>query len=164
MAVTPNGLHAMSGSSDMTLKVWDLRMGTCTTTLSGHFGWVRCMAITPESRHVVSGSNDMTLKVWDLRTGTCAATLSGHSSQVRGVAITPDGRHAVSVSCMDLNVWELGSGVCTSSIFTCGNHGWFSSSVCVTPDGRRVLYCGSSRSVVKVASLAEWREGGRVGM
>ena len=82
VVVTPDGRHAVSGSEDSTLKVWDLGTGTCTATLIGHTNSVRCVAITPDGRYAVSGSNDETLKVWDLRTGTCTATLTGHVDYV----------------------------------------------------------------------------------
>ena len=82
MAVTPNGLHAVSASDDETLKVWDQGTGTCTATPSGHRRRVYFVAITPDGLQAMPGSNDETLKVWDLRTGTCTATLTGHVDYV----------------------------------------------------------------------------------
>ena len=56
VTITPNGLHAVSGGYDETLKVWDLGKGTCTATLRGHSSQVRCAAITLDGQYVVSGS------------------------------------------------------------------------------------------------------------
>jgi NB-ARC domain/TIR domain/APAF-1 helical domain/WD domain, G-beta repeat len=67
VAVTPDGRHAVSGSYDTTLRVWDLATGETKTTLQGHTGWVHAVAVTPDGRHVVSGSDDNTLRVWDLK-------------------------------------------------------------------------------------------------
>ena len=46
VAVFPDGLRLVSGSSDKTLKVWDVATGRCVATLKGHSGSVRCAAST----------------------------------------------------------------------------------------------------------------------
>ncbi|WP_237396853.1 WD40 repeat domain-containing protein [Okeania sp. KiyG1] len=55
----------ISGSSDRTLKIWDIQTGEELLTLSGHTGGVRTVAKLPEGQ-VVSGSSDNTIKVWNL--------------------------------------------------------------------------------------------------
>jgi WD40 repeat protein len=67
VAVTPDGRHVVSGSSDNTLCVWDLATGETKTMLQGHTSLVNAVAVTPDGRHVVSGSWDNTLRVWDLK-------------------------------------------------------------------------------------------------
>ena len=74
----PDGRRVVSGSSDNTLKVWDMATGRCVATLEGHSREVNGVAISPDGRRVVSGSGDYTLKVWDVATGECVATLEGH--------------------------------------------------------------------------------------
>jgi WD40 repeat protein len=76
VAVTPDGGQAISGSSDKTLKVWDLKTGKLVRTLEGHRGWVWAVAVTPEGGHAISGSYDRTLKVWELDSGRCLATFT----------------------------------------------------------------------------------------
>ncbi|HEX8106456.1 MAG TPA: hypothetical protein VF516_01960 [Kofleriaceae bacterium] len=71
-APTPDGRHAVSASSDHTLKVWELASGRPVATLQGHTDRVTACAVTPDGRHVVSASDDHTLKVWDLGTYTAA--------------------------------------------------------------------------------------------
>ncbi|HEY9694275.1 MAG TPA: hypothetical protein V6D15_18895 [Oculatellaceae cyanobacterium] len=108
VAITPDGKSAVSGSSDFTLKVWDLQTGKEISTLNGHNAWVRAVAITPDGKSAVSGSSDNTLKVWDLQTGKEISTLTGHNASVQAVAITPDGKRAVSGSRDNtLKVWDL---------------------------------------------------------
>ena len=96
MAVTPDGGQAVSGSSDGTLKVWDLPSGRPVRSLKGHMGWVRAVAVTPDGGQAVSGSDDNTLKVWDLSSGRLVRSLEGHTDWVNAVAVTPDGGQAVS--------------------------------------------------------------------
>jgi WD40 repeat protein len=71
--------RVVSGSSDGTLKVWDLATGQNLRTLSGHDDAVRALAVTGEGR-VVSASEDGTVKVWDLSREACLATLPFDSS------------------------------------------------------------------------------------
>jgi WD40 repeat protein len=73
VAVTADGKRAVSGSSDRTLKVWDLQSGQEERTLSGHAGGVNAVAVTADGKRAVSGSSDRTLKVWDLQSGHCLA-------------------------------------------------------------------------------------------
>ena len=82
VAISPDGRRVVSGSSDKTLKVWDVETGKCVATLEGHSAWVIGVAVFPDGQRVVSGSWDNTLKVWDLATGECLATLEGHSECV----------------------------------------------------------------------------------
>ena len=66
LALTGDG-RVVSGSSDGTVKVWDLNSGQEQRTLSGHGGWVWALAVTVDGRVVSgsdAGSDDGTLKVW----------------------------------------------------------------------------------------------------
>merc|ERR1712185_453047 len=49
-----------------TLKVWDLRTGSCVHTLQGHSDCVRCLTVFDGDSKAISGSDDKTLKVWSL--------------------------------------------------------------------------------------------------
>jgi nucleoside phosphorylase len=79
-AVTRDGRHVVSASSDHTLKVWELASGRAVATLEGHTNPVMACAVTPDGRYVVSASEDHTLKVWDLATYTCRLTHRGDAA------------------------------------------------------------------------------------
>lgn len=84
----------VSGSSDRTIRVWDLRTNTQSTrTLEGHSGTVRCLQFDDEV--VVSGSDDATIRVWDICTGACKAILRGcaRRDHARTLGIVWEGRH-----------------------------------------------------------------------
>ena len=91
VAITPDGLKAISASPDQTLKLWDLTIGTELKTFTGHTDKVIAVAVTPQGRIAISESGDNTLKLWDLTIGTELKTLTGHTDYIKAIAITWDG-------------------------------------------------------------------------
>ena len=163
VAVTPDGHRAVSGahgSTDQTLRVWDLERGTEFATLKGHIVrsrdyvsalGINALAVTPDGRRAVSGADARTLKVWDLERGTELATLKGHTGKVYAVAVTPDGRRAVSGSGDGtLKVWDLERG---AELATLKGHRREVMAVAVTSDGRRAV-SGSRDDTLKVWDIS----------
>jgi WD40 repeat protein len=150
VAITPDGRHAVSGSYDKTLKIWDLNTGKIIRPLEGHSGSVYAVAITPDGHRAVSGSYDNSLKIWDLDTGNILRTLEGHSRSVTAIAITPDGRHAVSGSYdKTLKIWDLYTW---RNIRSLEGHSDWVTTVAITPDGRHAV-SGSYDKTLKIWDL-----------
>ncbi|MBP7828686.1 MAG: TIR domain-containing protein [Kiritimatiellae bacterium] len=150
VSVSPDGRRAVSGSSDKTLRVWDLETGQCLRTLEGHADGVSSVSVSPDGRRAVSGSSDKTLRVWALETGQCLHTLEGHAAGVSSVSVSPDGRRAVSGSSdKTLRVWDLETGQC---LHTLEGHAAGVWSVSVSPDGRRAV-SGSDDQTLRVWDL-----------
>jgi len=79
----------VSGSSDNTIRLWDIECGTCLRVLEGHEELVRCIRF--DNKRIVSGAYDGKIKVWDLAAaldprspaGTlCLRTLVEHTGRV----------------------------------------------------------------------------------
>lgn len=156
VAITVDGKHAVSASSDNTVRVWELESGGLVRTLKGHAGGVRAVAITPDGRRAVCacgtrfrdrGSPDKaheaenTIKVWELESGALVRTLKGHTASVNAVAITPDDKTLVSGSSDSMiKVWELSTAVPLSD--------WATDApiACcvVSHGGRRLVAAGGS--------------------
>eukprot|EP00951_Prasinocladus_malaysianus_P024662 scaffold213729_cov32-Prasinocladus_malaysianus.AAC.1 len=82
----------ISGSRDTDLKVWDLESFTCTTTLEGHEGAVRCVTMTPDGTRIISGSDDGTVKVWNLPITNAGTVIPGRLAmleRLQGSALPP---------------------------------------------------------------------------
>ncbi len=95
MTVTPDDKYVISGSSDKTLKLWELATGQELRTLTGHSSSVNAVTVTPDGKYVISGSDDNTLKLWDLATGECIATFTA-DYPIKCCAVAPDGRTIVA--------------------------------------------------------------------
>ena len=65
----PYGGHVVSGSTDSTVRLWDLRRKNCRSTFKGHAGAVTCVRFSPDGSQVASGSDDGRIKIWDLNAG-----------------------------------------------------------------------------------------------
>jgi eukaryotic-like serine/threonine-protein kinase len=155
VAIAPDGRTALSGSTDKTLKLWDLASGRELRTFTGHSESVYSVAIAPDGRIALSASEDKTLKIWDLTSGEELRTLTGHSGWVTSVAIASDGRTALSADGEGtLKLWDLVAG---KELRTFTGHSDMVSSVAIAPDGRTAL-SGSIDTTLKLWDLAAGKE------
>ncbi len=143
---SPDGRLALSGSTDETIRLWDLQTGKCLRTLEGHEGFVNSVCFSPDGRLALSGSWDKTLRLWNLQTGRCLRTLEGHKWSVTSVCFSPDGRLALSGSeDHSLRLWDLQTGKC---LRTLEGHMGPVLSVCFSPDGRLALSGSGDKTVL----------------
>ena len=76
-----------SGSSDKSVRLWDVDAGTCTAVLRGHIGSVLCVADLRGGR-LLSGSLDRSLRVWNTATGACLAVVpNAHGDEDGGIIL-----------------------------------------------------------------------------
>ena len=96
IAFSPDGTTLASGSSDNTVKLWDVASGTLKDTLEGHTDIVWSIDFSPDGQTLASGSSDNTVKLWDVASGTLKDTLGGHTDIVWSIAFSPDGQTLAS--------------------------------------------------------------------
>jgi len=151
VAMSGDGLTAISGSRDHTVRVWDLGTGRCSAVLQGHTHDVESVGLSVDGRKAISGSSDGTVRVWDLSTGQCSAVLQGHTDRVTSVGLSVDGRTAISGGVDEtVRVWDLSSGGCTAVL---EGHTDRVTSVGLSVDGRTVI-SGSVDETVRVWDLS----------
>ena len=123
LAISANGLGAVSASRTSFMSVWDVVRGTITRTLAGHAprslgqpvtympGLVTAVHLMEDGSRAVSASRDGTLRVWDVASGETLHRLAGHSEPVVKMAVAPSGRYAASLSRgRTVRVWDLVEG------------------------------------------------------
>ena len=98
LAFSPDGNRLISGSSDKTARIWDVRSQKTIHVLKGHTERIYAVAFSPDGTLAVTGSYDDTLKLWNAKSGSQIKILKGHSDKVRSVAFTPDGKYILSGS------------------------------------------------------------------
>jgi guanine nucleotide-binding protein subunit beta-2-like 1 protein len=65
VVISSDGLFAVSGSWDGSLRLWDLSVGTSTRQFVSHKKDVLSVAFSADNRQIVSGSRDKTIKLWN---------------------------------------------------------------------------------------------------
>ena len=129
------GNKLVSGSTDLTIKVWDLDTQpdwssiACRVTMMGHSDTVRCVQMDTARNIVISGSYDTTLKIWNLHTGSQENTLRGHSGYVLAIYHTQGARLISGSADKSVRLWNLDSGNCVGVL-----QGHKEAVTCVTMD------------------------------
>ena len=72
---SPNGKLLATGSTDWTIKLWDLATGKSIKTLQEHTNQVISIKFSPDGQTLVSCSEDETIRLWDVNTGECLKIL-----------------------------------------------------------------------------------------
>ncbi|HUI08514.1 MAG TPA: protein kinase [Verrucomicrobiae bacterium] len=134
-----------SGSSDKTLKLWDMATGVCLRTLVGHSNGVTCAALSRDSQFVVSGGSDQSVKLWAVRTGKCLQTFETDRLIPLSLSVTDDGGFVVCGSADELRMWDVSTGRCVQSLTGLTSGTGF---VSISPDGIYALSAGGSDNLI----------------
>lgn len=98
----------VSGSADLTIKLWELNEYNCAKTFYGHNHTVSWVAFLQDDEMIVSCSRDKTIKLWEIATGFCKRTYSGHDDWVRQVISTSDSKMLASCSTdQSVRLWSI---------------------------------------------------------
>ena len=78
-----------SGTTDGTVRIWNLLSGHCDCVFQGHSGIVRNVCWLPTRNQVVCTSDDHTVRIWDVQTQTCSKIFAQYSDTVVALASSP---------------------------------------------------------------------------
>ncbi len=111
IAFSPKGDVVATGNVGRSVKIWDIRTGSCLATLDGHSYPVLSLSFSPDGDRLVSASGDTTLKIWGMDNYQEHMTLKGHTLYVKACEWDPSGNRIISASVdSTIREWDLSSG------------------------------------------------------
>ncbi len=159
VAISPDGQILASGSSDNTVKLWQLNNRKLLRKLggwfAGHSSMIHSLAFSPNGEILASASWDETIKLWSVSSGKEIRTLAGHSNGVNAVSFSQDGQLLASSSgdCT-IKLWLVSSG---RTLCTLTGHSDSVWSVAFSPD-RELIASGSSDYTIKLWQVSTGQE------
>jgi len=87
VAFHPSGTFIAAGSTDSTVKIWDIRTNKLIQHYTSHTQAINSVSFHPCGNYLLTASNDSTLKIFDLLEGKIFYTLHGHQVRKKIVSI-----------------------------------------------------------------------------
>jgi guanine nucleotide-binding protein subunit beta-2-like 1 protein len=136
VAISVDGMFALSGSWDGTLRLWDLNSGQTTRRFIGHTRDVLSVAFSADNRQIVSGSRDKKINLWNtLGQLKFSIVEDGHKEWVSCVRFSPNLQTPLIVSAgwdKLVKVWNLTHCKLRTNLV---GHTGYVNTVTVSPDG-----------------------------
>jgi WD40 repeat protein len=145
IAFAPDGRQVVSGSSDGTLRIWDVRTGVSRLKIDGARLGAYAVAISPDGARIAVGCKDGIVREYRREDGARVRELRGHLGYVRSVAYTPDGARLLT-SADDGSV-RARSDTSQNPVAAFEGHQGGVLTLSVSPDGRRLLTGGRDGTV-----------------
>ena len=103
----------VSGSSDQTARVWDLRDGNVMVQFEGHRAAVNCIALASNETKAVTGDEEGRAIVWSTHNGHVLHELEGHNCAILCLVAMPVEEKAFLVgetieAQMSSGSWKIG--------------------------------------------------------
>src|SRR5690242_20613951 len=110
LAISPDGLHVISGSFDTSAIRWSLTRNVAEQVMRFHDAAVNAVAWLPDRRIVTAGA-DGKIAIWTEGRSAPDRTLDGHAAPVASLALSPDGTMLASASWdRTVRLWPIAGG------------------------------------------------------
>jgi len=123
---SPDGKYVLSGSSDHTVKLWEIETGKEIRTFRGHTNYVDSVAFSPDGKKILSGSSDHTVKLWEAETRKEIREFG--PTYGSSVAFHPNGKQIIDSAIL----WDIDTGW---KVRTFSGNAMRSGYAAFTPDG-----------------------------
>ncbi len=142
LCFSEDGNNIVSASDDGSIRVWDIKQGSCVRCLEENF-YPEAVALGADGTLAVGAKE--AIHIFDLRTANRLLTLEGHRSSVTALALNADGTRLISGSYdKSLRVWDLRTGDC---LRVQTNLNMRIRTVALSADGTRAISSGGDRDV-----------------
>ena len=144
MAVSPDGIHLLTGSEDRTAILWNIDSAKPVWTAKLG-GWVTAVTFTPDGKFVVTGTDDRGIHLLDAQTGEIVKEIADVKCRSLSLAVTPDGKELIcAVYNQLIHVYSLPDGKFLRGFYA---HDYTINDVSVSPDGKQFATCSIDGNV-----------------
>jgi WD40 repeat protein len=152
VAFSADGQRLASGSSDQTVKLWDVPTGRETSTVATKIKEVQALAFSRDGHWLAAENSINTVTLWDAATGREVRTFRSNkplgvlgSSWVYSIAFSPDGRLLASgVDEKTIRLWDVETG---RSVRDLGAARRSVIYIAFSPDGRWLASGGDDKTI-----------------
>jgi COMPASS component SWD3 len=119
--ISPQGHLIGSGSTDMTVRLWDVRTGKCVQTIEAHSEKISSVDFNWNGSKFVSSSYDGITRLWDTGSGMCLQSMvpppkSATDDRVfnaTAARFSPNGQYILSgIMDSSIRLWDTNTGNC----------------------------------------------------
>lgn len=150
LAISADGITALSGSFDTSAIRWSLQRDAAEQVLRFHEGAVNAVEILADGRLLTAGE-DARIGIWTPGKDKPDAVLEGHEGPIVALAVSPDGATLASASWdRTIRLWPLAG----DAPRVLDGHQQNVNGVAFTPDGKALVSAGYD-ATVRIWPLAE---------
>jgi WD40 repeat protein len=130
----------ISGSSDGTIRIWDVGTGQSTRVINAGFDAISSVARNLDGSRIISSGADQVIRVWDIATGNLIQVKQGFHGTFYNISFSPDGtKVATTDHTSSFTTWSTVDGAYLHSY---GNIPTGVASVSWSPDGSKIAAGG----------------------
>lgn len=150
IVMTKDSRTIYSGSTDMTIKIWDTQSRNLKSTMRGHQNGITSLALSEKTNRLVSGSADKSVKIWCTIERCSIRTLREHSHIILCLAINSSETYLISGSAdSQIIIWDFNKYLIISKL---KEHSNWILSLSIHPNNS-ILATGCKDSSIKIWSL-----------
>ena len=143
IAISADGIRAVSGSFDTSAIRWSLKRNVALQVMRFHDNAVNAVAYLKDGR-IATGGADARIAIWTPGKAHPDKVLDGHTGPIVGLAVSPDGKWLASASWdHTVRLWPLAGGaprVLTGNAMNV-------NGVAFSPDGQSVISAGYDTTI-----------------